>query len=46
MFLQKPKLIKRTREITSKKELISFVSNQFKQLAKKNLKVPIQLYHL
>lgn len=30
----------------SKNELISFVANQFKQLAKKHLRIPIQLYHL
>ena len=31
---------------SNKKELISFVADQFKKLAKKNLKIPIQLYHL
>lgn len=28
------------------KELISFVADQFKKLAKKNLRIPITLYHL
>ena len=30
----------------NKKELVSFVADQFKKLAKKNLRIPIQLYHL
>jgi hypothetical protein len=30
----------------NKKELTQFVSGQFKQLVKKNLRVPITLYHL
>gem|GEM_PF-1622361 len=34
-------------EITSpKKEFISFVGDQFKQLVRKNLGVPVKLYHL
>lgn len=33
-------------KITNKNDLIEFVANQFKNLAKKNLRVPIQLYHL
>ncbi|NMB84167.1 hypothetical protein GYA28_02655 [Candidatus Roizmanbacteria bacterium] len=28
------------------KDLMSFVADQFKQLSKKNLQVPIKLYHL
>jgi len=32
--------------IFSKKEFIVFVNNQFSQLIKKNLEVPIQLYRL
>jgi len=31
---------------TNKNDLIQFVANQFKNLTKKNLRVPIQLYHL
>ncbi len=38
---QKPKP-----EFSGKKDLIRFVKSQFKQLAKKNLRIPIQLYHL
>lgn len=30
----------------SNSELVSFVAHQFKQLAKKHLRVPIQLYTL
>lgn len=27
-------------------ELIGFVADQFRKLAKKNLRIPVQLYHL
>jgi hypothetical protein len=46
MFFQKAKLGRKEKETSGKKELIDFVASQFKQLAKKNLKIPIQLYHL
>ncbi len=32
--------------VDQKKDLLGFVSNQFKQLVKKNLQVPIKLYQL
>lgn len=45
VFSQKPK--SNTYKVTTTKgELISFVADQFKKLAKRNLKIPIQLYHL
>lgn len=31
---------------TMKKDFIDFVANQFKQLSKKNIRVPIKLYQL
>ncbi len=34
------------RKITFKEDFISFVGIQFKQLKRKNLKLPMQLYHL
>ncbi len=34
------------RSTAQKTDLISFVSNQFRQLSRKNLKIPIQLYQL
>jgi len=30
----------------TKKDLISFAKDQFKQLVKKNLSIPVKLYHL
>lgn len=43
VFIQRPK----TNSLKIKKEdLLKFVSNQFKQLAKKNLRINIQLYNL
>jgi len=45
VFSQKPK--SNTYKVsTTKGELISFVADQFRRLTKKNLKIPIQLYHL
>lgn len=32
--------------LTSKREFIQFVGNQFKQLTRKNLGLPMKLYHL
>lgn len=34
------------RRLENKKELVDFVKNQFKQLIKKNLSIPVTLYHL
>ncbi len=31
---------------SSKKDLINFARDQFRQLVKKNLSIPVQLYHL
>lgn len=49
-FMNKIAFSQKSREITknknSKGELVNFVADQFKKLAKKNLRVPIQLYHL
>lgn len=45
-------LIKKNKEINiqsrliKKEEIINNVANQFKLLIKKNLKIPVQLYHL
>ena len=44
IFSGKPKL---SGEKTNyKREFAGFLADQFKKLAKKNLKIPIQLYHL
>ena len=32
--------------IFNKKEFTKFVSNQFREISKKNLKIPVTLYHL
>jgi len=40
------KEMKNKKEKQGKKDLVNFVSDQFKQLVKRNLRVPIQLYHL
>ena len=32
--------------IFDKKEFVKFVSNQFKEISNKNLKIPVTLYHL
>jgi len=37
-------ILKRSAE--TKKEAVNFVKNQFKQLIKKNLSIPVTLYHL
>lgn len=34
------------RKTVQRNDLVKFVANQFKQLAKKNLKAPFQLYNL
>jgi len=36
---------KRTK-IKTKSEFAGFVADQFRKLTKKNLKIPVQLYHL
>lgn len=36
----------RQKKSMNRNEFIGFVAEQFKKLAKKNLRVPIQLYHL
>jgi len=46
VFSQKGKESDKTVKNVKGKELISFVGDQFKKLAKKNLRIPIQLYHL
>lgn len=43
---QKPKTNPYRDRATSKNELIGFVAKEFKKLTKKNLRIPIQLYHL
>lgn len=37
---------KKGQKSINKKDFVNFVAFQFKQLAKKHLKIPIQLYHL
>jgi len=46
MFLGKPKQKKIVKDSNLKKDLVSFVSKQFSELLKKNLRVPIKLYQL
>ncbi len=43
---RRAKFTNKTNDVNQKKDLLSFVSNQFKQLVKKNLQMPIQLYQL
>ena len=43
---QKPKTNPYRERARSQNELIDFVADQFKKLTKKNLRIPIQLYHL
>jgi hypothetical protein len=43
---QEPKLSSFRTKYQKKNELIGFVADQFKKLAKKNLRIPVQLYHL
>jgi hypothetical protein len=45
ILLQKLKA-KKNEEGVNKRDLARFVSNQFRQLAQKNLRLPITLYHL
>ncbi len=43
---QKPKANPYKVPAKSQNELIGFVAKEFKKLTKKNLRIPIQLYHL
>lgn len=43
---QKPKANYLRSKSFNRNEFIGFVADQFKKLSKKNLRVPIQLYHL
>jgi hypothetical protein len=45
-FSQKSKSISFKNKYQKKNELITFVADQFKKLAKKNLRIPVTLYHL
>lgn len=45
-FSQKSKSLSFKTKYQKKNELIGFVADQFKKLAKKNIKIPITLYHL
>jgi 4'-phosphopantetheinyl transferase EntD len=45
-FSQEPKISGFKSKYPKKNELIGFVADQFKKLAKKNIKIPVQLYHL
>ncbi len=44
-FLKQSKLDKKSKKAV-KEELINFVGFQFKQLTKKHLRIPIQMYQL
>lgn len=46
MFPQRAKKNKSEEKLLDKKDLINFVREQFKELMKKNLKIPVKLYHL
>ncbi|KKQ23217.1 MAG: hypothetical protein US40_C0016G0005 [Candidatus Roizmanbacteria bacterium GW2011_GWC2_37_13] len=46
IFSQKPKADFLKNKPAYGDDFISFVADQFKRLTKKNLRVPIQLYHL
>lgn len=46
-LIQRPKNERDDRNSkSSKNDLINFVGDQFKQLVKKNLRIPVKLYHL
>ncbi len=45
-FFQEPKSYSFKTKYQKKNELIGFVADQFKKLAKKNLRIPVTLYHL
>jgi len=46
VFSRKAKYQDSVSKTRSKKDLVGFVTQQFKQLVKKNLQVPIKLYQL
>ncbi len=46
VFSRKVELKKNKLGMVDKGDLVAFVFNQFKELSKKNLNVPIKLYHL
>ncbi|MCS6956321.1 MAG: hypothetical protein NZM02_00540 [Patescibacteria group bacterium] len=46
LFSEKPKFEFKKREPKGRLEFISFAADQFKRITKKNLKIPITLYHL
>jgi len=46
ILLQESKKYKNNPEYPDRKELMRFVRQQFQLLMKKNLRVPVKLYHL
>lgn len=46
LFLKKTNYEFKKEKPKTRIEFISFVADQFKKLAKKNLRVPVQLYNL
>lgn len=44
--LKQSKLKDKMQKAAIKKDLVNFVSFQFKQLSRKHLRIPIQLYNL
>lgn len=46
LAIKQSKLKEWTQRNIIKKDLINFVGFQFKQLSRKRLRIPIQLYHL
>lgn len=46
IFSQQAKNIFKIDKPKTKNEFIGFVGDQLKKIAKRNLKIPIQLYHL
>lgn len=46
MFLQRPKKYQGSLKLLERNEAVQFVREQFVELVKKNLRVPVQLYHL
>jgi len=45
-LFKKSKSENKKEAIFDKKEFAKFVSNQFKEISNKNLKIPVTLYHL
>lgn len=45
-LIQGSKSEDKNKKLFTRNEFIGFVADQFKKIAKKNLRVPIQLYHL